>query len=419
MAITGYLEAIRHLYGLTRFGIKPGLENTRRLAQLVGDPQRQLKFIHVAGTNGKGTTCAMLENICRHAGLRVGLYTSPHLISFRERIQVNRELIPEADLVRLLCELQSASEVFQPPLELTLFEFATVMALKYFEERECDLVVLETGLGGRFDSTNIVEPLVSVITPVSFDHQDWLGNTLEEIAGEKAGIIKSGVPVVVAAQEASAFEVIREAAAARGSCLLVDSTAEDDRSDLPANQRQNAGLAAKVMTVIGKNLGIGQEAVAEGLADVSWPGRFQRIEHRGQMLTLDGAHNGAGFRFLCQGLEEQGVTEPVLILGLLGDKDPADFIELIEGRFSRVLLVPIASKRAGNSADMAALAAAIRDRGVDVTVFPSQADALASCGADAEVVVTGSFYLIGEALELIGEVPAGVRSERELNELGR
>jgi len=199
-----YSDAIHFLYNLRWFGAKLGLENTFKLAALAGNPQHRLRFIHVAGTNGKGSTCAMLESIYRAAGLRVGLFTSPHLVAFGERIQVNRHLISEADIARLATELQSLLRQGWPAASTaprtanpapktdhpTFFEVITLMALCYFAERQCDLVIWETGLGGRFDSTNIVTPLASVITNIQFDHQKWLGETLASIAAEKAGIIK-------------------------------------------------------------------------------------------------------------------------------------------------------------------------------------------------------------------------------------
>src|SRR3989440_844178 len=196
-----YPEAIQFLYDLRLFGLKFGLENSFKLAALAGNPQETLRFIHVAGTNGKGSTCAMLESIYRAAGLRVGLFTSPHLVSFRERIQVNRQLIAEADVVRLVETMQPWLEQFPADDHATFFEVVTVMALRYFAEQQCGLVIWETGLGGRLDATNIVTPLASVITNVHHDHEQWLGKTLARIAAEKAGIIKPGVPVITAAQE--------------------------------------------------------------------------------------------------------------------------------------------------------------------------------------------------------------------------
>ena len=182
-----YAEAIQFHYGLQLFGTHFGLERTRRLAALAGNPQEKLRFIHVAGTNGKGSTCAMLESIYRAARLRVGLFTSPHLVSFRERIQIDRQLIPESELIRLVEEIKPLLKEFPADNHPTMFEVVTVMALRYFAERKCDLVIWETGMGGRLDATNIVTPLASVITNIALDHQHWLGDTLEKITAEKGG----------------------------------------------------------------------------------------------------------------------------------------------------------------------------------------------------------------------------------------
>src|SRR5450631_2879597 len=214
-----YAEAIQLLYGLRLFGAKFGLENTFKLAALAGNPQEKLRFIHVAGTNGKGSTCAMLESIYRAADLRVGLFTSPHLVSFRERIQVNRQLISEIELVQLVEEIQPLLKQFPADNHLTLFEVVTVMALKFFAEQKCDLVIWETGLGGRLDATNIVTPLASVITNIALDHEQWLGDTLEKIAFEKAGIIKPGISVVTATDEPEALAVIEKAAREKNAPL--------------------------------------------------------------------------------------------------------------------------------------------------------------------------------------------------------
>src|SRR6266446_8216948 len=208
-----YSEAINFLYGLRWFGMKPGLANTLKLAALAGNPHHHLRFIHVAGTNGKGSTCAMLESIYRAAGLRVGLFTSPHLVSFGERIQVDRRVIAADEVARAVSELQPLLETFPRDAHPTFFEVVTVMALRYFAEQKCGLVVWETGLGGRLDATNIVTPLASVITNVALDHQQWLGDTLAKIAFEKAGIIKPRVPVISARQNPDAEQVIRARAA--------------------------------------------------------------------------------------------------------------------------------------------------------------------------------------------------------------
>src|ERR1051326_5902359 len=279
-----YRNAVEFLYGLRWFGAKFGLENTIRLAALAGNPQDRLRFIHVAGTNGKGSTCAMLESIYRATGLRVGLFTSPHLVSFRERIQVNRRLISEADVSRLVCELRPLLEQFPPDHSPTFFEMVTVMALRYFSEQRCELVIWETGLGGRLDATNIVTPLASVITNIQFDHQKWLGSTLASIAAEKAGIIKPGVSVITGTEEPEALEVI-EAAARRNGALLMVVTRKDlkkpplDEIKVPLlgeHQRFNAAVALAAVRAI-PSIQVLEEALRQGLSEVRWPGRLQLI----------------------------------------------------------------------------------------------------------------------------------------------
>src|SRR5882672_3354942 len=221
-----YAEAIQFLYGLRLFGAKFGLENTLQLAALAGNPQNELRFIHVAGTNGKGSTCAMLESIYRAAGLRVGLFTSPHLVGLSERIQINRQLINAAEIIRLVSEMQPLLTQFPAEQHPTFFEVITVMALRYFAEQDCDLVVWETGLGGRLDATNIVTPLASVITNIQYDHQEWLGETLASIAAEKAGIIKPGVPVITATDEPEALQVIESRARQQNAPLTAVKRSE-------------------------------------------------------------------------------------------------------------------------------------------------------------------------------------------------
>ena len=246
-----YAEAIQFLYGLQFFGMALGLENARKLAALAGHPERTLRFIHVAGTNGKGSTCAMLESIYRAAGLRVGLFTSPHLVAFGERIQVDRQLIPEGEVARLAAELQGLLSNFSGGAHPTFFEVVTLMALRYFSEQKCDLVIWETGLGGRLDATNIVMPLAAVITNIQLDHQQWLGDSLAQIAMEKAGIIKPGIPVVTAEDGPEALPVIAAAAQAKGAPLTMVKPDDGHRPPLDSirlpllgdHQRLNAALA--------------------------------------------------------------------------------------------------------------------------------------------------------------------------------
>ena len=470
--IPGYPAALEFLYGLQMFGANFGLENTFRLAAHVGNPETQLRFIHVAGTNGKGSTCAMLESIYHAAGLRVGLFTSPHLVSFRERIQVNRQLISKADVARLVGELRESLERRPPsrldskqprhaetalsvpsggqPSQPTLFEFATVMALKYFAEQNCDLVIWETGLGGRLDATNIVTPLVSVITNIAFDHQQWLGDTLGKIAAEKAGIIKPGIPVITATDEPSALAVIKQIAREKNAPLvevgLASSWSLAGRMPAPPlpgeHQKINAVLALATVETLQKQIPAAAEHIRAGFAGVNWPGRLQLIEKtNGQKILLDGAHNVAGMEALRSALKsllpplakrgegpiEKTTSSPrpsppfgvereksAFIVGFLSDKDWRPMCEILAPLAAKIFTVTVASKRTANAQELAA-ACRTANPAAKISSCGSLAEALEKTAADDFVVITGSLYLIGEALELLGLSPAD-GGERRLNE---
>ncbi len=417
------------------FGANFRLENTFRLAALADNPQKKLRFIHVAGTNGKGSTCAMLEGIYRAAGLRVGLFTSPHLVSFRERIQVNRQLISESEVTRLVEELRAVNR----ENETTLFEFATVMALKYFAEQKCDLVIWETGLGGRLDATNIVTPLASVITNIAFDHQQWLGDTVEKIAAEKAGIIKSDVPVVTATNAPEALAVIGKIAGEKNAPVVIVGQASSltmtGKMPVPLigeHQKTNAALALTTVEVLQRQIPVTGEQIHAGLAGVNWPGRLQLVaKPGGGRILLDGAHNVAGVEALRVALESllllpakrgegrgEGQREKLaLIIGFLGDKDWRPMCEILAPLAAKIFTVPVASER---TADALALADTCRATNPTAEIIPckSLAEALEKTAADEFVVVTGSLYLVGETLELLGLSPAAGGGERPLNEWG-
>jgi len=426
-----YAEAIQFLYGLRLFGAKFGLENTFKLAGLAGNPQKRLRFIHVAGTNGKGSTCAMLESIYRAAGLRVGLFTSPHLVSFRERIQVNRRLISEADVVRLVEQMQPWFQTFPADHHPTFFEVVAVMALKFFAEQNCDLVIWETGLGGRLDATNIVTPLASVITNVQFDHQQWLGDTLGKIAFEKAGIIKPGVPVITSAEEPEALATIEKTARERNAPLTVvtadvnpPQTAKISvalsraAATLPLpgeHQRLNAELALATVEVLQNKIPVSAAAMRTGLESVNWPGRLQLvIRPSGQKILLDGAHNVAGAQALREALEK-GFTagKRTLILGVLQDKDWRHICDTLAPLAARIVAVRVSSERTADANELAA-ACRVANAAAEVTTVDSMSGALEKSADDEFVVVAGSLYLVGEALEILGLAPG--KSERALNE---
>jgi dihydrofolate synthase/folylpolyglutamate synthase len=440
-----YAEAIQFLYELRWFGTKLGLENTFKLAGLAGNPQDQLRFIHVAGTNGKGSTCAMLESIYRTAGLRVGLFTSPHLVSFGERIQVNRSHISEAEVVRLVGELQPLLKRFPAEAHPTFFEMVTVMALRYFAEQRCDLVIWETGLGGRLDATNIVTPLASVITNIGLDHEQWLGETLDKIAFEKAGIIKPGVPVITAARLRSGLEAITETARKNQSPLTTVDLAEADRPPLDTVklpllgqfQKLNAAVAAATVRVLSatasrhgrggerggdlkaKQISVPDDIIVAGLSAVNWPGRMQLVNHSaGQRVLLDGAHNPAGAEALCQELEKQFYgAAPAIIFGILRDKDWKRVAALLAARARCLFLVPIQSERSLSPAELLPVCEQA-NAAAPALACSSLKEALERTADDPFVVITGSLYLVGEALELWRLSSTLAPDERGLNEWG-
>jgi dihydrofolate synthase / folylpolyglutamate synthase len=420
-----YSDAIAFLYQMGWFGAKLALENPRELAALAGNPHERLRFIHVAGTNGKGSTCAMLESIYRAAGLKVGLYTSPHLVSFRERLQVDRQFIPVREVVRLVEEIQPLLRHFPKDSHPTFFEIVTVMALRYFAGQGCDLVIWETGLGGRLDATNLVTPLASVITNIQFDHEKWLGHTLPEIAREKAGIIKPGLPVLTAADAPEALAVICETAARLGSPLKVVAWPEAncpplDSLALPLlgdHQRLNAALAVATVNALGATVPVPPEAIRQGLLSVRWPGRFQ-VEHQapGRVVVLDGAHNPAGAETLRAGLQKYFPGQgPALILGVMKDKDWTSMCRLLAPLANRIYLSPVASERTAAPEDLLPVCRAAHPR-VEARTCASLGEALALAGDAPLLVITGSLHFLGEAMEALHLLPGASNGERELNE---
>ena len=422
-----YTDAIQFLYRLGWFGAKLGLENPRKLAELAGHPQDRLRFIHVAGTNGKGSTCAMLESIYRSAGLRVGLYTSPHLIAFSERLQVNRRPISEADVARLVEEMQPWLKQFPEESHPTFFEIVTILALRYFAEQHCDLVIWETGLGGRLDATNIVTPLASVITNIQFDHEKWLGHTLPEIAREKAGIIKPGIPILTGADAPEALAVICETAARRHAPLAEITWTDTQRTpldhlDLPLlgeHQRLNAALALATVKTLAAQLPVSDDAIRAGLAAVRWLGRFQVVHPSpGRTIVLDGAHNPAGAETLRAGLRKYFPEQhPTLILGTMKDKDWTSMCRLLAPLAGRVLLSPVASERSALPEDLRLVCRAANPD-IEARVCSNLADALQIAGSPPLLVITGSLHFLGEAMEQLHLSPATANGERGLNEWG-
>jgi dihydrofolate synthase / folylpolyglutamate synthase len=420
-----YSDAIRFLYDLRRFGLKLGLDTTRHLAERLGHPERSLRFIHVAGTNGKGSTCAILESIYRAAGYRVGLFTSPHLVRFSERIQVNRVAIPDDDVVRLVTRLRQQVDGLPADRHPTFFEVVTILALLYFAEQQCDLVIWETGMGGRLDATNIVTPLASVITNIQFDHQAWLGSTRAQIAAEKAGIIKANIPVLTATDELDALEVISYTAQSLGAPLTVVTHAHVEAARdflghlnlLGEHQKQNATLALATVQTLNPLLPIADDQKDFALRQVRWPGRLQLVQLPNQrQLLLDGAHNLAGAESLHLAIQQLFPTlQPTLILGILHDKDWSHMAHRLAPLARRILCVPVRSERTAPPVELA-LACQKANPVANVEQHSSLESAFRSSTTDPFVLVAGSLYLVGETMELLRLAPGTGNWEAGLND---
>jgi dihydrofolate synthase/folylpolyglutamate synthase len=400
-------EALRYIHSLGRFGLKPGLERVRLLCAALGDPQARLRCVHVAGTNGKGSTCAMLAGIARAAGLKAGLYTSPYVTEFRERIQVNGEMIPEAALCRWTKTLRNIAQTLPEPV--TEFEFVTALAFAWFAEQRCDAVILEVGLGGRWDATNLVEaPLCSVITKISLDHTEVLGDTLAKIAAEKCGIIKPGRPVVTACEQPpEALAVIRESARANAAPLTAPR-GEECRllgATLAGSEAMLAGLRVFV-PLLGRHmchnaltavytarlLGWPDEAIREGVAQATLPARIEVVSRK-PLILLDGGHNPDGARVLAATLAQLCPgTKFCALCGMMADKDAGEFLRILRPHIAKMVTVRPRSPRALPARALARLA---REAGVDDAV-PADSPEHALRLAEYPLLVCGSFYLAGE-----------------------
>jgi dihydrofolate synthase/folylpolyglutamate synthase len=409
-----YKQALGWLYSLQRFGIKLGLENIQRLlAELARRGDFQIargceaaapwsRVIHVAGTNGKGSVCAMIDSILRAQRYRSGLFTSPHLVTFRERIRLNGEMVTEEAVASGLTTIRDLVTDWDP--HPTFFEVTTALALKCFSEAEIDFVILETGMGGRLDATNAIQSDASVITPIDFDHEKWLGQSLGEIAAEKAGIIKRKVPVVSAAQRPEAQEAIRARAAECEAPLeyIAASYSETPIALAGSYQKENAALAIAALRAA--KIDIGESAIVRGLANVEWPGRFQRWDER---TIIDGAHNPAAAHVLVDTWREFFCDQrATLILAVLADKDLRGICEALAPISDYVLLPQIRSARAAAPEELAKVLAETAPS-PPYSITPSIADALNQARQQPHpILLTGSLHFAGEALAYLRGQPA-------------
>ncbi|KAF0120892.1 MAG: dihydrofolate synthase / folylpolyglutamate synthase [bacterium] len=416
-----YNKSVEYLYSLQASGIKLGLTNISRLLDLLDNPQKGLKSIHVGGTNGKGSAAAMVSSILDKAGFKVGLYTSPHLVNFTERIRINNHEISESRVAELTDFIYQKIEGTDLARDITFFEFTTAIAMLYFLEQGIDFAVLEVGMGGRFDSTNVVDPLVSIITNVSMDHQYYLGKTIHEIAFEKAGIIKKGGIVITAITQPSVLSSIHERCLQDGAALyrvgrdikgrrMTDGRVDyygmkNKYSDLRLNllgrhQVTNAVIALGAIEVLKeKGYEIKQEAIYEGLESTYWPGRLE-VVRKDPLVVLDCAHNPAGIKTLRDAISNGtfSFNRLFLVLGIMMDKDFRSIISKLAPLADKIVLT---EPKMDRSASPQVLYEEIKKHHKEAEIVGDvkEAVSLAISLAQREdmVCVTGSIFTVGEA----------------------
>lgn len=428
-------ETVQYLYDLQKFGTKLGLENTRLLCGLLGNPEKGPRFLHVTGTNGKGSVSVLSASAIRAAGYRTGLYTSPHLVSFTERIRLDGVDSTEDEIVALARRLNALLAGNMPELKPTFFEFTTAMAFDYFASKGAEAVVLEVGMGGRLDSTNVVEPLCTVITNVEMEHAEYLGDTVMAVAYEKAGIIKPGVPLVTSETKPDVVDYLEGVCRERGSEMYLlgrdfgythagsswEGARHVQRFDYEGpggdiagiqiplageHQLSNASVAACALGVMsGRGMRIEPDAIRTGFRDVRWEGRLEVVSER-PLVVLDGAHNPASVKRLADSIGPvfSGRYERlILVLGVLADKDFKMMYDMLAPFADEVIFTKAAYERAVSPSELMKVAGA----GCDPKVAGTVAEALEltmSIAAPADMVlVTGSLYVIGEAKAHIGD----------------
>ncbi len=384
-----YKTALDWLYSTQMFGIKLGLEGITRLLQACGVLYPRARVIHVAGTNGKGSTCAFAESVARAAGYSTGLFTSPHLVRFNERIRVNGQEIPDADAARLILKVKSIIEPWET--KPTFFELVLAVAMMYFAERETDIIVLETGMGGRLDATNAVPKDVAVLTPIGMDHTQYLGDTLYDIAAEKAAIFAWHRPALTAPQQPEAIRAIHTAA----QTMDTDYRVVSEECELPLGlhgsyQKRNAALALAALRALPHFLASDTE-IAQGLATVQWPGRFEEIAPQ---VIMDGAHNPPAMQVLVNSWQEQfGTQKARCIYAGSADKALDEVLELLSPIVSEWVLSPVQSPRILPPQEMAEKVRAVSNAPIHTPA--TLAEALSTM--PPHTLICGSFFLLGEA----------------------
>jgi len=415
-----YGNVLKKLYSLQKYGIKFGLSQTANLLDGLGNPHIGRNFIHVGGSNGKGSVACLLESALRSCGYRTGLFTSPHLVHFNERFRVNGQPIAPAEAVELYERLRAAMDEREPP---TFFEAVTAMALACFRERDTDIAIIEVGMGGRLDATNLITPLLSLITNISLEHRDFLGDTLLEVAGEKAGIIKEGIPLLTAATDRDVLDLFRRTCnerrapmyhldedfshadrgmglAFRGSHLALEHA---DVGLLGRHQRRNAAMALSALDILqGQGWPLPPEEIARGCARARWPGRLHQVTSTPRVV-VDGAHNPEAMRELARNIREVfDFTRLIAVTGIMEDKDASAMLEAIAPIADHLVITRPEYLRA---MDPHTLAGHCPDTVPSIEVHPTLQNALDRAGGQAGekdlVLVCGSLFTAGEALSYL------------------
>ena len=416
-----YEQALSYLYDLQKYGIKFGLSSTSRLLNRIGNPQAGLKTIHIAGTNGKGSTAAMLSAILVRAGFTVGLYTSPHLVRFNERFRLNEQDIGDEEIMDVFTAVRAVVDEREPP---TFFEMTTAMALSLFAQKGVDWAILEVGMGGRLDATNVVQPHLTIINNVSFDHQEFLGSTLSRITREKAGIIKKQVPLVTAVKQPVALAVIKtRCSALHAPCYRIGRQIKIrtlgkqlfsysglgwrlENLHLPLAGRHqvvNAATALGGLEVLERwgYYKLDEDQIKEGLIKTRWPGRLELLDMKPPVL-LDGAHNYAGIVALRQTLQEQYTYRRlIVVLGIMADKDFRGMFLKLAPLAERIILTRPTYERAAEPEVLQAVAGEFAERTELIRpVGEALERAMGLATSEDLVLVTGSLYFIGEVKEI-------------------
>ncbi len=425
-----YADAIKYLYSLQKYGIKFGLSKTENIMASIGNPHVGRAYVHIAGTNGKGSIAAFISSVLNKAGYKVGVYTSPHLVRFTERFKINGQEIPRADVVDLVNLLKKNIVEEEPP---TFFEFTTAMALTYFAKKATDISIMEVGMGGRLDATNIISPLVTIISNIAMEHQFFLGNTLLEIAQEKAGIIKPHVPLVTGVTQRKVLELLKGKCEELGAPVVRIGeqvryrycgrglsyrgrkwTLKGLALGLPGRfQGRNAAVALAALEELNElGLSLNENAIEDGLAHASWPGRMHILEGN-PMVLLDGAHNPKAMQTLADTIrKELNYRGLIVVVGVMEDKDRKNILKQIVPFADHVIYTRPKYSRAANPKALFEVGKSFHKAGSVIASLQDAIDTARSmAGAHDLIVVCGSLFTVGEALSYLDPInfaPEGV-----------